>query len=297
MTLITRHSSLATHKGLFVGLVTLDLVYLAESPPQNNQKIVASDYNVTAGGPATNAAVTFSYLGDRAKLLSVLGNNKITQLLRADLESYKVEIADLAPTQTQPPPISSIIVSQATGERAVISVNAVKNQVDRDRIPSDILQDVDIILIDGHQIAVGLAIATLATENIPVVIDGGSWKSGFERILPFVDYAICSANFYPPGCRTKDEVFAYLSKFNIPHIAITDGEKPISILSENETATLEVPQIKAVDTSGAGDIFHGAFCYYILRDNFINALQSAAKIAASACEVFGTRRWMENQLS
>ena len=47
-------------KGLFVGLVTLDLIYLAESPPKNNQKLVADDYLVAAGGPVTNAAVAFS---------------------------------------------------------------------------------------------------------------------------------------------------------------------------------------------------------------------------------------------
>ena len=281
---------------MFVGLVTLDLVYLAESPPQNNQKIVASDYTVAAGGPATNAAVTFSYLGDRSKLLGIVGANSIAQLIRTDLATYKVKIADLAPTQTQPPPISSIIVSQGTGERAVVSINAMKNQVDCDRIPSDILQGIDIVLIDGHQMAVGFAIAKLAkAENIPVVIDGGSWKPGFERILPFVDYAICSANFYPPNCQTEESVFAHLCQYDIAHIAITHGENPISVLDRGVTTTLEVPQIKAVDTVGAGDIFHGAFCYYILRDNFTHALESAAKIAASACEVFGTRRWMENQ--
>ncbi|PMB30496.1 ribokinase, partial [Fischerella thermalis CCMEE 5319] len=50
----------------------------------------------------------------------------------------------------------------------------------------------------------------------------------------------------------------------------------------------------AVDTLGAGDIFHGAFCHYVLRENFLDALASAAKIAAFSCQFFGTRRWMES---
>jgi hypothetical protein len=88
------------------------------------------------------------------------------------------------------------------------------------------LQGVNIVLIDGHQMAVGEEIARKAKENhIPVVIDGGSWKPGFENVLPFVDYALCSANFYPPGCNTTEEVFSYLSEMGIPHIAITNGEK------------------------------------------------------------------------
>ena len=282
-----------TYHGLFVGLVTLDLVYLATAAPSNNQKIVASDYVVAAGGPSTNAAVTFSHLGNQAKLLGVVGAHPMTQLIRADLGTYGVVIADLDPNQSQPPPVSSIIVTQETGERAVVSINAVNSIASRERIPTDILQGVDIVLIDGHQMEVGVAIAKLAKAlNISVVLDGGSWKPGFERILPFVDYAICSANFYPPSCNSAAEVFAYLSAVGIPHTAITHGENPIQCFTRGKTSALEVPQINAVDTVGAGDIFHGAFCHHILQESFTDALASAARIASHSCQFFGTRRWM-----
>jgi sugar/nucleoside kinase (ribokinase family) len=287
-------STLIPNRGLFVGLATLDLVYLAASPPQNNQKLVAADYIVAAGGPATNAAITFSYLANRATLLGAVGTHPIAQLLQTDLETYKVAIADLAPAKTQPPPISSIVVTQATGERAVISINAVKSQAEVESIPSDILDSVDIVLIDGHQMAVGEAIAKRAkANNIPVVIDGGSWKPGFERVLPFVDYAICSANFFPPNCNSTEDAIAYLSQTGIPYIAITQGEKPIQFLFEGKRNILEVPQIHPVDTLGAGDIFHGAFCHHILQKNFTDALAAAAEVAACACQFFGTRQWMQ----
>jgi sugar/nucleoside kinase (ribokinase family) len=285
-----------TNCGLFVGLLTLDLIYLAESAPKNNQKIVAADYTVAAGGPATNAAVTFSYLGNQATVLGMLGSHPMTQLIKGDLDNYKVAIADFDKEATEPPPVSSIIVTQSTGDRAVVSINAMKTQANRESIPPDILQNVDIVLIDGHQMKVGKAIAQIAkSQNIPVVVDGGSWKPGFEELLPFVDYAICSANFYPPSCHTSQEVFAYLKKINIPHIAITHGEKPIEYLWEDKTGTVGVPSIQPLDTLGAGDIFHGAFCNYILRESFTDALAEAANIAADSCQFFGTRRWMNPQ--
>ncbi|RUR75538.1 sugar kinase [Chlorogloeopsis fritschii PCC 9212] len=300
-----------TNHGLFVGLVTLDLIYLAQSPPKNNQKIVATDYIVAAGGPATNAAIAFSHLGSTdtthnvSALLGIVGSHPLTQLIRGDLQKYQVAINDLNPTTNNPPPVSSIIVTQASGERAVVSINAVKTQADRQAIPPEILQNMDIVLIDGHQMAVGIEIAQRAkAKNIPIVIDGGSWKPGFEKVLPLADYAICSANFYPPHCHTQEEVFAYLSQLGIPHIAITHGEKPIQYLThlfpcerELEGGTngiIDVPKTQAADTLGAGDIFHGAFCHYILRENFIDALASAAKIATFSCQFFGTRRWMES---
>ncbi|MBW4625713.1 MAG: sugar kinase [Brasilonema octagenarum HA4186-MV1] len=281
--------------GLFVGLVTLDLIYLAQSPPQSNQKIVAADYTVAAGGPATNAAVTFSHLGNQATVLGVVGCHPMTQLIKGDLANYKVEIIDLDPNTQNAPPVSSIIVTQATGERAVVSINAVKTQANRESIWPEILQHVDIVLIDGHQMAVGSEIAQIAkARNIPVVIDGGSWKNGFEKVLPFVDYAICSANFHPPNCETEDEVFAYLSGFGICHIAITHGEKPIRYLEDGKAGVIDVPAVQAVDTLGAGDIFHGAFCHHILQESFTTALQQAAHMTSFSCQFFGTRRWMHS---
>jgi sugar/nucleoside kinase (ribokinase family) len=286
------------HHGSFVGLVTLDLIYLAESAPKNNQKLVATDYTVAAGGPATNAAVTFNYLGNQAQVLGVVGSHPMTQLIHQDLANYQVTIIDLEPNINTAPPVSSIIVTQSTGERAVVSINAVKIQANSASIPVDILQNIAIILIDGHQMTVGAKIAQMAkTQNIPIVIDGGSWKPGFANILPFVDYAICGANFYPPTCHTTAEVFTYLQSFDIPHIAITHGEKPIQYFSCGKTGVIDVPQIQPVDTLGAGDIFHGAFCHFILQENFTTALRLAANIAADACQFFGTRRWLDMRQS
>lgn len=278
-----------------MGLATLDLIYLASKPPGENQKVVAVDSTIAAGGPATNAAVAFSSLGNAAVLAGVFGTHAIAQLIRADLAKYNVRIIDLQPGRSHSPPVSSIIVTQATGDRAVISVNATKSQVDSQAINPDILTSVNIILFDGHQIPASQEIAQLAqSKNIPIVLDGGSWKPGLEKILPFVEWVVCSDNFHPPDCHNSEQVFAYLSAAGIPNIAITRGEKPIQYLCNDSFGSLEVPQIQAADTLGAGDIFHGAFCHYILQENFTNALAAAAKIASDSCKFLGTRDWIEN---
>ena len=276
-----------------MGLATLDLVYLTEKPPGENQKVVASDCTIAAGGPAANAAVTFSYLGNVAVLAGVLGTHAIAELIRADLAEYNVRIIDLEPGRSHSPPVSSIIVTEATGDRAVVSINATKAQVDSQAINQDILTSVNIVLLDGHQIAASKEIAQLAhSKNIPILLDGGSWKPGLEEILPFIEWAVCSDNFHPPNCYTSEQVFAYLSAAGISHIAITRGEKSILYLSNGTYSSIEIPQIQATDTLGAGDIFHGAFCHYILQNNFIDTLTAAAKIASHSCKKFGTRGWM-----
>jgi sugar/nucleoside kinase (ribokinase family) len=278
-------------RGLFVGLTTLDFIYLAAQPPGPNQKLVASDYTVSAGGPATNAAVAFQHLGNQAVLLSSVGNQAITQLIRADLQQCSIDLVDLTPDRPDPPPVSSIIVTEQTGERSVISINAVKTQATE--VPTHCLQSVDIVLIDGHQMQVGQTISAQArAQGIPVVIDGGSWKPGFETVLVLTDYAICSANFHPPGCHSESDTIAFLTDLKIPHIAITHGEKPIFYQTVDGKGEIAVPQVQAIDTLGAGDIFHGAFCHAILQQEFPAALATAAQVAANSCRFFGTRRWL-----
>ncbi|WP_019499023.1 sugar kinase [Pseudanabaena sp. PCC 6802] len=281
--------------GLFVGLITLDTIYLAPSPPTHNQKMVATDFTVAAGGPATNAAVTFGHLGNKATLLGALGCHPITSLIRADLQVYGTEIDDLTPDRSESPPVSSIVVTEATGDRAVISINASRNQPAPAQIPAKVwsqLKYVDIVLVDGHQMPVSIAIARRAKAmGIPVVLDGGSWKPNLEELLPLVDYAICSSNFYSPHCDRGDRVFTYLANLGILHIAVTNGAKPIQYRTHDRVGEIAVPQVKTVDTLGAGDILHGAFCDHIMRLDFVNALSAAASVAASSCQFFGTRRW------
>jgi sugar/nucleoside kinase (ribokinase family) len=279
--------------GLFVGLTTWDLIYRAEAPPSNNQKIVASDFIAAAGGPATNAAIAFQHLGGQAMLMSGLGKSAIAPLIYNELTNLGLRHFDLFPNSTILPPLSSIVVTESTGDRAVVCLNATKAQAGIADLPEGFLASmasVDIVLLDGHQIEVGCAIASVAKQlGIPVVLDGGSWKPGLEKLLPWIDYAICSANFHPPVGETID----YL-KTIVSAIAITHGNQPIDYF-ENHRGTIAVPTIQPVDTLGAGDIFHGAFCSAIARQHgFVESLAIAAQVAAHACQFFGTREWMQH---
>jgi sugar/nucleoside kinase (ribokinase family) len=272
-------------RGLFVGLVTLDLIYLADAPPTANQKIVAQETTIAAGGPATNAAIAFQHLGNSTQLMGAIGKHPIADLIKSDLQA--IDLIDLESDRQESPPVSSIIVTRSTGDRAVISLNTSRAQASLNHSPD--LNEVDIILIDGHQMAVGAEIAKLGRDrNIPIVLDAGSWKPGFETVLPYANYAICSANFRPP---VQQSVFDYLQSFGIENIAITQGRNAIELPNQK----IAVPQVQVVDTLGAGDIFHGAFCHFILEHNFTTALLQAAKVAAHSCEFFGTRQWMQTE--
>lgn len=291
---------MTSHRGLFVGLTTLDCIYQAQHSPTANEKVISEKSLLVAGGPATNAAVAFAQLGGSKQnptvLLSVLGEHPLTALLREDLQGCGVTLADLAPSRLAPPPISSIVVSKDTGERAVIASNAVDMQAEASQVSPEILAGVSIVLIDGHQMAVGAQIAQWAkAQKIPVVVDAGSWKPNFDTVLSLADVVIASANFFPPGCRTQPEVFAYLEAAGVSQRAITQGADPIlyemSDGSDKTQGEIEIPKVRAVDTLGAGDIFHGAFCHFYLNHSFAETLLKASRSASFACQYWGTRAW------
>lgn len=283
-------------KALFVGLAAVDVIYTVDSVPRRDEKISVPGQQISAGGPATNAAVTFAFLGGCAELVTAVGAHPLATVIREDLSRHAVRLHDVARRNRETPPLSSIMVLRATGERTVVSANAA---VFAQRVASfqpQWLRGVSVLLVDGHYMPLCIAASRAARERgIRVVMDSGSWKDGMHDLLPFVDVAICSDDFRPPECRDIDEVFEFLRAQKISQIAITRGAAPLRFLDRGKSGSLPIEKIRPVDTLGAGDIFHGAFCYYACRPgaSFREALAAAAHVAGFSCRFSGTRSWMQ----
>ncbi|GIG61827.1 kinase [Longispora fulva] len=277
--------------GLFVGLATVDLGYLVADYPSEDTKSTALDQVTAAGGPATNAAVAFAFLSGQARLVTVLGQHWITGLVRDDLTRHHVEVADLTPAEQAAPPTSSIIVSQSNASRTIVSLDATRTQAPAPTDPGALLGTAGIVLVDGHLVEPCSAIARAArATGTPVVFDGGRWKDTHAELLRHVDVAICSSRFAPPGAADAHD---FLLDLGVRFVATTNGEGPIRWSTPNDQGVIKPPSVVAVDTLGAGDIFHGAFCHYFAAGrDFLGALENAATVAAASCEQFGTRAWM-----
>lgn len=282
-------------RGLFVGAITIDIQYLVDTFPAPNSKSFAAQLAMSTGGPATNAAVTFSHLGGQAHLLSVIGSHPFTHFMQDELQRYGVTSTDLVSGAPHTPPVSSIITTAPYGDRSVVTW-ASRKIAGAAAISTGISpRDFDIVLVDGFYMEVCQVVAERAKKAaVPVVLDAGSWKVGMESLLPSVDIAICSENFSPPGITGHMPVLRYLRDRGIQHAAITRGERPILYSSRDGEGEIPIGEADVVDTLGAGDIFHGAFCYYYATSaSFVAALENAACIATRSCQSLGTRSWMQ----
>lgn len=265
-------------RGVFVGLSTVDLVYSVETVPKSNTKIVAQRQESFAGGPATNAAVTFAYLGGAARLITAVGRHPLTTIIRHELSRFDVSLQDLLPEVDVVPTVSSILVTERTGERTVISANAGQLPGLPDSFDTSSIDGAAVLLMDGHHMPIGLSAAKSATTcGVRVVLDGGSWKPGTEELLRHVDVAICSQNFHPPGTTGENSILDYVLKQGPSAVAITKGERPIRFVCGSDSGEMPVPRVHAIDTLGAGDIFHGAFCHRMASGGAFREISSSRR--------------------
>lgn len=287
---------LRARRALFAGLSTLDLIYQVDAAPLPNSKSAARSQAVFAGGPATNAAITFSLLGGEATLVSPLGRHALAGVVRGELAAHSVEHHDLAPDFGGLPAVSSIFVTEGSGDRSVVSANAAALAGHPKRLPPLALEGFAAILFDGHHLdTLAPLLLDARRAGLCRVLDGGSWKPQLPALLPEFDAVIASGNFLPPGCTDHASVLRFLGEAGIRHCAVTRGEQPILWLDGETVRQLPVPRVAAVDTLGAGDVFHGAFCaaFEPGAPDFPAALAFAARVASLSAGVMGPRAWVD----
>jgi sugar/nucleoside kinase (ribokinase family) len=281
-------------RGLFVGLTTIDIQYLVDTFPVLDSKTVAGTFAMSVGGPATNAAIAFAHLGGESHLISAIGNNQFTSFIVSELNHYNVEFTDLSPLARQLPTVSSIVTTRGGHRTVITTASSNSNSRDETRFIAH-PDDYDVVLVDGFNMETCCMVAAQAKQRgKPVVLDGGSWKDGMERLLQSIDIAICSEHFLSPDGGDEDSVMKYLARQGVRYRAITRGERPIIYSVPDGNGEIEIGPLEVVDTLGAGDILHGAFCYfYAAGNNFVPALLDASRIATLSCQTMGTRSWMK----
>ena len=287
------------------GLATLDVVQVVDAVPGANQKVVAQDLTVTFGGPAANAAATAVALGVPTRLVTALGRSPIADLVREGLADAGVEVVDLLADRPGAPAVSTVLVTRATGERAVVSVNATATGdlpvADR---ADELLAGATAVLVDGHHLSAAVELA--ARADAPVLLDAGSWKPGLDGLLQHVDHAVLSADFRLPASLVPAgdpdpggapgsvaDLLALVAALGPTFVAQSSGAGPVHVLAPPSTTVHGavapqgvhppvVPPDEVVDTLGAGDVLHGAMAAALARG--IDPLAALAQGVARASE-------------
>ncbi len=274
-------------RGLFVGLCTKDIVFYTDELPRPNHKAKTEEFATYIGGPAANAAITYAALGGDATLATCIGDSVESRAMVEALKKYGVKVLNYAMGDREPN--TACIAVAGDGSRTILSGQR-PFEVNREfygEVSSEyVLSGYDFALFDCNQQEISLDILK-KLDKVPVVLDAGNWKPNAQQFLDRADIIIASEDF-------KDESGNNLFDMNAKAAerAVTRGEKPI-LYNGRE---IPVEQVEAVDTLGAGDIFHGAFCYGYFKEGMQmeEALRFASKVAGESIKYRGPRAWMEH---
>lgn len=271
-----------------VGQSAFDIILPVQEPITDNQK-----YRIqTELHPALNASCLCALWGAPVQLVSRIGKDRHGRKLKEILRNYGVGTDYLIPDETIMTPYSYIFVNTETGHRTLFNRPAVFSDI---MYQEDGLNP-DVILSDGHEDRISMELIRKYPQAVSV-IDAGTCRETTMNVARHVDYLVCSGDFarqYAAEAVNLDDweacgrIFHKVKDINHKTAVITLGEKGLLYEEDGVLKRLPAYPVTAVDTTGAGDIFHGAFAYGLYRKlPFVENLKQSSAAAAISVQTLG----------
>jgi sulfofructose kinase len=278
--------------GVFcLGIATLDYVYSVERVPNPGEKDRARDLVVTGGGCAGSGSAAIGRLGGKAWLATRLGDDAVGDTIVGQLQQDGVDTSLSPRFPGLRSPVSSILID-AQGERMVVSYTDPKTPLSPDWLPDALPAGCDGVLVDTRWGEGSLAALKLAHKaGVPGVIDGDRQPTHPEMVttashVAFSEKALSEIS----GGQEPKAALEALAHDAQNWLAVTLGPRGVLFMENGGIAHLPAFPIEAVDTLGAGDVWHGAFALGLAEgQGERQAVRFASAVAAIKCTRFGGR--------
>jgi sugar/nucleoside kinase (ribokinase family) len=277
---------------LFAGRTTVDALYWLDEMPREDTKVFARAFRIAPGGPACNAAITHALRDGKTTLVSAVGGGPWADFVRAEMERRGIALVDLAGSGYETP-LTTVLVNAVAATRTIVNPPMMQAEARAlEGVWDTAWGDAPAVaLTDGFHLGATLPLLkALRDSGTALCLDGGSWKPGTEVLAPLLTAAICSERFTAPG---EAATLGWFAEQGVPHVAVTRGARPIVGWDLGRRFEIAIEPVEAVDTLGAGDVLHGAFCFYFAESgDFEGALRRAAEIATRSCQGLGIDCWV-----
>lgn len=283
-----------------LGLNATDTVIRVREFPALGGKERLLSSSMQAGGQVATALVTCQRLGLQARYIGKLGDDVGGRFQLASLRKEGLDIKHVQVARGTPNQLAYIIVDEATGERTVFWDRHPRLAIRPAELKPEVLRGAKALLIDGCDVEACFTAARWArAQGIPVVADLDTVYKKVEKLFPLTDYLIASANFLPALTGDKDpfRVLEYMAReFHMSAAGMTLGRDGSLVLSKGRFHYSPGFVVETVDTTGAGDVFHGAFLYGLVAGWEIHRmLDFANAMAGLNCTALGARGGISSQ--
>jgi sulfofructose kinase len=279
---------------LGIGLNATDTLLLLPEFPAYAGKVAYDQELLSPGGQVATAIVTCAKLGLRAKYIGTIGDDFRGNVQRQSLQETGVDITGLILRHECPNQTAYILIDQRTGERTVLWHRANCLRLAASEIRPEDIASAKLLHIDGYDTEAAAHAASLAQQQgIPVSLDVDTVYPGFDCVLKHVDYLVASSSWPGKWTGEKDPFVALARlqrEYSLRISAMTLGERGSLALEQGHWTYSPAFEVRCVDTTGAGDAFHGAFCYAMLAGLQMQSVLDFSNAAAALnCTAIGAR--------
>ena len=263
----------------------MDTICVVPRFPEPNRKIPIRQVRVEPGGQVATALVTCTRLGLTARYIGSVGNDDWG---RAQLESLRAEDLELDVREVEgaSSQMAVILLVEGVGERTILWNRDRRLGYPVEQLRRESIVSSRILHIDGCDSAAALQAARWAREaHIPIVIDIDEvYDDSTHELLRLVDYLIASSDF-------AEDPRALADRYGCPVVGITRGAQGALFIDRGRVVESKAFQVPVADTTGAGDVFHGAFIYGLVqRWSLDDVIRFSHAVAAMKCMQIGARR-------
>ncbi len=275
------------------GICAVDYLCVVPHYPKLDEKTEAIEFSIQGGGPVATALVTLARLGCSTAFMGRIGEDANGQFLLNDFEKEGVDNAGIIMDKSIPTNQAFIWIDQQTGQKSIVLNNQHYRPVVPEEITWEHIRTAKYLLIDGRDTEATFKLIRWAKEKgTQIVLDAGSPRYRMDELLNLVDYPVVSKSFCHKYLKLSDfkKAVEELLKCGAKAAVVTCGHN--GCYGGDETGIYYQPAfpVNVVDTTGAGDVFHGAFIFGLLNKfNLIKILKFAAASAAIKCTKIGGR--------
>lgn len=271
-----------------------DMAIEVPAYPAFNSEVQFASAHWHAGGQVATALVVCQRLGLRTKYIGRVGSDAAGTFQRESLQREGIELEDLRVVADCPNQAAYIVIDQRTGERTILWRRDPRLRVEPEELRPEMIRGARLVHVDGSDTAAAARAARWArAAGIRVTADLDTPYTGLEALLECTDYLIGSAAF-PAAYTGEGDLFRALEEIRRRHplklVAATLGRDGVLALEGDRFHYLPAFEVPCRDTTGAGDVFHGAFIYGLLQGWATpRLLEFSSAMAALNCRALGAR--------
>jgi sulfofructose kinase len=276
-----------------LGQCSLDYLSLVDGYPSVDTKKEVLEWAEQGGGPVATALVSLSRLGVSCSFYGVVGDDEAGEKIRQSLSEEGIDLKGLLTRQESFSQLAFIAVEKGTAKRTIFWRRPTGKPLQQEELGSDFPGSSDFLLLDGLMMEASLAAAQKAKElKIPVMLDAGSVRPGMIALVQSCDYLVASEVFAKGlGWELKPEfLLEEAGRLGLKALTITQGEEGSITVSGDSIIRMPAFRVEAIDTTGAGDVFHAGYIFGLLKGRDLKeVVRFASAVAALKCRKLGGR--------